>query len=345
MPVDTTVVLAITADVIHPGGSPSWAASRRRARHLNEPCSRFPASAGTTFRGQCAELCGAGHADMRAAGRAVTPGESRTGPAPARVDPGAQEDLAEQAGNAKAGGRAVMEAGTDPSPGRPAGGDRHGGNPPRAGWPGSPPPITRRSDPLHRDSALLLLRGREAWVMRCRWRSPTHSGGARDLQRLVTMRDDDCLPLIIPLIAGFGNYLIPLMIAPGTWRSPGSTPLLLLTLFASGVLLQPLLEPPKRAGRVRADSDDLYRPRRRGRVDLPHPPDGCLDRGRRQLVAPSTTARSGHDWGRMPHVVVHSRVQLPADRGVPSIAAAVTMLITDRHFGTASSTPRAAATR
>ena len=42
--------------------------------YTNETWFKIPADkAGTVFRGQCAELCGAGHADMRAEVRAVTP--------------------------------------------------------------------------------------------------------------------------------------------------------------------------------------------------------------------------------------------------------------------------------
>jgi cytochrome c oxidase subunit II len=78
VPVDTTVVLEVTAsDVIH-----SWWIPKLGGKvdgvpgHVNETWFKIPASkAGTTFHGQCAELCGAGHADMRAAVRAVTPEE------------------------------------------------------------------------------------------------------------------------------------------------------------------------------------------------------------------------------------------------------------------------------
>jgi cytochrome c oxidase subunit 2 len=42
--------------------------------HVNETWFKIPPSEeGTVFNGQCAELCGAGHADMRAAVRAVSP--------------------------------------------------------------------------------------------------------------------------------------------------------------------------------------------------------------------------------------------------------------------------------
>ena len=76
VPVDTTVVLRVTAsDVIH-----SWWIPKLGGKvdgvpgHENETWFKVPADqAGTTFEGQCAELCGFGHADMRAAVRALTP--------------------------------------------------------------------------------------------------------------------------------------------------------------------------------------------------------------------------------------------------------------------------------
>jgi cytochrome c oxidase subunit II len=42
--------------------------------HVNETWFKIPPSKeGTIFKGQCAELCGPGHADMRAAVKAVSP--------------------------------------------------------------------------------------------------------------------------------------------------------------------------------------------------------------------------------------------------------------------------------
>jgi cytochrome c oxidase subunit II len=78
VPTDTTVVLRVTAtDVIH-----SWWIPKLGGKvdgvpgHINETWFKIPAEkAGTVFTGQCAELCGAGHADMRAEVRAVTPDE------------------------------------------------------------------------------------------------------------------------------------------------------------------------------------------------------------------------------------------------------------------------------
>jgi cytochrome c oxidase subunit II len=76
VPVDTTVVLEITAsDVIHSWWIPKLGGKADAVPgHTNETWFKIPADkAGTTFRGQCAELCGPGHADMRAEVKAVTP--------------------------------------------------------------------------------------------------------------------------------------------------------------------------------------------------------------------------------------------------------------------------------
>ena len=78
VPVETTVVLKIRAsDVIH-----SWWVPRLGGKmdgvpgHTNETWFKIPEDkAGEVFEGVCAELCGEGHADMRARVRAVTPEE------------------------------------------------------------------------------------------------------------------------------------------------------------------------------------------------------------------------------------------------------------------------------
>jgi cytochrome c oxidase subunit II len=78
VPTDTTVVLEVTAsDVIHSWWIPELGGKVDGVPgHINKTWFKIPASkAGRTFDGQCAELCGEGHADMRAQVRAVTPDE------------------------------------------------------------------------------------------------------------------------------------------------------------------------------------------------------------------------------------------------------------------------------
>ncbi len=76
VPTDTTVTLDVkAADVIHSWWIPNLGGKVDGVPgHVNKTWFKIPAKyAGTTFRGQCAELCGANHADMRAEVRAVTP--------------------------------------------------------------------------------------------------------------------------------------------------------------------------------------------------------------------------------------------------------------------------------
>jgi cytochrome c oxidase subunit 2 len=76
VPTDTTVVLSVTAsDVIHSWWIPELGGKVDGVPgHVNQTWFKIPASkAGRVFDGQCAELCGEGHADMRARVRAVTP--------------------------------------------------------------------------------------------------------------------------------------------------------------------------------------------------------------------------------------------------------------------------------
>jgi len=78
VPVDTTVVLKIGAsDVIHSWWIPKLGGKADAVPgHTNETWFKVPADrAGEVFGGQCAELCGEGHADMRGQVRAVTPEE------------------------------------------------------------------------------------------------------------------------------------------------------------------------------------------------------------------------------------------------------------------------------
>ena len=77
VPTDTTVVLEITAsDVIHSWWIPKLGGKADAVPgHINETWFKIPAGREGTYFGQCAELCGDNHADMRAQVRAVTPNE------------------------------------------------------------------------------------------------------------------------------------------------------------------------------------------------------------------------------------------------------------------------------
>ncbi|HEY6780249.1 MAG TPA: cytochrome c oxidase subunit II [Thermoleophilaceae bacterium] len=110
VPTDTTVVLRITAsDVIH-----SWWIPKLGGKvdgvpgHVAETWFKIPAGREGNYIGQCAELCGYNHADMRALVRAVTPAEyvrwadqQRKDIDEAKLDLAAQRKSREQSGEAE----------------------------------------------------------------------------------------------------------------------------------------------------------------------------------------------------------------------------------------------------
>jgi len=99
VPTGTTVTLDITAsDVVHSWWIPKLGGKADAVPgHVNEGWFKIPRGKEGVYSGQCAELCGAGHADMRAEVRAVTPEEYEAWAERQRADiKAAQEGLAEQ---------------------------------------------------------------------------------------------------------------------------------------------------------------------------------------------------------------------------------------------------------
>jgi cytochrome c oxidase subunit II len=99
VPTDTTVVLEVSAsDVIHSWWIPELGGKVDGVPgHVNETWFKIPAGREGVYSGQCAELCGAGHADMRAEVRAVTPDEFEEWAEQTRADiQEAGEELAAQ---------------------------------------------------------------------------------------------------------------------------------------------------------------------------------------------------------------------------------------------------------
>jgi cytochrome c oxidase subunit II len=99
VPTGITVVLSVTAsDVIH-----SWWIPKLGGKvdgvpgHDNETWFQVPPGKEGVYEGQCAELCGEGHADMRAVVRAVTPDEYEAWAEQQRADiEESKEELATQ---------------------------------------------------------------------------------------------------------------------------------------------------------------------------------------------------------------------------------------------------------
>jgi cytochrome c oxidase subunit II len=79
VPTDTTVVLKIeSSDVIHSWWIPKFGPKADAVPgYTNDSWFKVPAGREGLYRGQCAELCGSNHADMRAQVMAVTPDEFR----------------------------------------------------------------------------------------------------------------------------------------------------------------------------------------------------------------------------------------------------------------------------
>jgi cytochrome c oxidase subunit II len=97
VPTDTTVSLDITSsDVQHSWWIPKLGGKADAVPgHVNE--TWFKISKPGRYEGQCAELCGANHADMRAVVRAVTPDEFEDWSRTTREEiSAAEDDLIEQ---------------------------------------------------------------------------------------------------------------------------------------------------------------------------------------------------------------------------------------------------------
>nr|MBA2342348.1 cbb3-type cytochrome c oxidase subunit I [Thermoleophilaceae bacterium] len=147
---------------------------------------------------------------------------------------------------------------------------------------------------------------------------------------------------VVPVLAGFGNYFVPLMIGARDMAFPRLNALSLWLLVFGGMAFYASLffEPPGAGWTSYAPlSDDAYSPS--GGIDawifLIHLTGLSSLIGAINFVATIHNMRAkGMGWGRMPifvwSILIYSFLLILA---LPAIAAAVTMLLTDRHFGTA----------
>jgi cytochrome c oxidase subunit I len=147
---------------------------------------------------------------------------------------------------------------------------------------------------------------------------------------------------IVPVLAGFGNYFVPLMIGARDMAFPKLNALSFWLLLFGGVAFygSVFYEPPAAGWTSYAPlSDDAYLPD--GGIDawifLIHLTGLSSLIGAFNFVATIHNMRAkGMGWGRMPlfvwSILIYAYLLILA---LPAIAAAVTMLLTDRHFGTA----------
>jgi len=164
---------------------------------------------------------------------------------------------------------------------------------------------------------------------------PTYNG-------LVTMHGTTMVFLfVVPVLAGFGNYVVPLMIGARDMAFPRINALSFWLLLSGGIVfyIAVFFEPPQAGWTMYTPlSDDAYLPS--GGVDawilLIHLTGLSSLLGAINFVATIHNMRAkGMSWGRMPlfvwAILIYSYLLITA---LPSVAAAVTMLLTDRHFGT-----------
>ena len=147
---------------------------------------------------------------------------------------------------------------------------------------------------------------------------------------------------VVPVLAGFGNYFVPLMIGARDMAFPKLNALSFWLLLFGGIAFYGSVfwEPPAAGWTSYAPlSDDAYSPD--GGIDawifLIHLTGISSLLGAINFVATIHNMRArGMGWGRMPlfvwSILIYSYLLIVA---LPAIGAAATMLLTDRHFGTA----------
>ena len=159
---------------------------------------------------------------------------------------------------------------------------------------------------------------------------------------LVTMHGTTMIFLfVVPVWAGFANYFVPLMIGARDMAFPRLNALSFWLLAFGGIAfyISIFFDPPQAGWTMYAPlSDDAYMPS--GGVDawifLIHLTGLSSLVGAINFVATIHNMRAkGMSWGRMPlfvwTILTYSYLLIAA---LPAVAAAVTMLLTDRHFGT-----------
>jgi cytochrome c oxidase subunit I len=146
---------------------------------------------------------------------------------------------------------------------------------------------------------------------------------------------------VVPVLAGFGNYFVPLMIGARDMAFPRLNALSFWLLFFGGIVFYTsvFFEPPNAGWTFYAPlSDNAFSPG--NGVDawifLIHLTGLSSILGAINFIATIHNMRArGMGWSRMPlfvwAILIYSYLLVLA---LPSVAAAVTMLLTDRHFGT-----------
>jgi cytochrome c oxidase subunit I len=197
---------------------------------------------------------------------------------------------------------------------------------------------------LHATFLFFILGGVEALLMRLQLGAAENTLiDPATYNGLVTIHGTTMVFLfIVPVLAGFGNYIVPLMIGARDMAFPRLNALSFWLLLFGGIAfyVSIFFQPPETGWTFYAPlSDDAFSPG--GGVDawifLIHLTGISSILGAINFIATIQNMRArGMSWGRMPlfvwTILVFSYLLVLA---LPAVAAAVTMLLTDRHFGTA----------
>src|SRR3954453_21218674 len=191
--------------------------------------------------------------------------------------------------------------------------------------------------------AFFLLGGVEALLMRVQLAQSDNTFlQPQTYNQLFTMHGTTMIFLfVVPVMAGFGNYLVPLMIGARDMAFPKLNALSFWLLAAGGLVFYPSIffSPPEGGWTCYSPlSDTDYLPS--GGVDawiyLIHLTGLSSLVGAINFYATIANMRApGMGWGRLPlfvwAILTYAVLLILA---LPVIAAAVTLLLTDRHFGT-----------
>jgi cytochrome c oxidase subunit I len=197
---------------------------------------------------------------------------------------------------------------------------------------------------LYTTFLFFILGGVEALMMRLQLAQPDNTLlDPKTYNQLVTMHGTTMVFLfVVPVLAGFANYLVPLMIGARDMAFPRLNALSYWIFLGGGLVFYASLffTPPSAGWTSYAPlSDNAFLPD--NGIDawilLIHLTGISSLLGAINFTATIHNMRAkGMGWGRMPifvwTVLVYSYLLILA---LPAVAAAVTMLLTDRHFGTA----------
>ena len=189
-----------------------------------------------------------------------------------------------------------------------------------------------------------LLGGVEALLMRLQLMTgDNHIINPRTYAGLMTMHGSTMIFLfVVPVAAGFGNYFVPLMIGARDMAFPRLNALSFWLFLGGGIAFYASLffSPPTGGWTMYAPlSDNAYIPDNGidAWIFMVHLTGLSSLVGAINFVATIQNMRAkGMSWGRMPlfvwSILIYSYLLILA---LPAIGAAVTMLLFDRHFGTA----------